>query len=501
MAYLEMKGITKGFPGVLANDHIDFSVEKGSIHALLGENGAGKSTLMLVLYGMHDPDAGRIYLEGQEVNIADPQTAIRLGIGLVHQEFQLVPSLTVAENVALGHEATRGIWVDRHSMHNHVRELAQQIGISIDPALHVAELSVGEQQSVEVLKLLYRQAEILILDEPTTVLTPQEAEGLFQVLKRLRDEGHPIIFITHKLQEVMQICEKATVLREGKVVDVVEVSQSSKEELAKLMVGREMIASSFEGGGERGGARLVIQDLHALSDRNLPALKGLSFEVRAGEIVGIAGVQGNGQTELAESIAGLRPSQGSIGIAGGKVEDRSLRRRREKGLAIIPENRKEQGINPMADIATNMVATDYYHEPYSRTGVLNSSAIRALGRELIDRFQIYAGSETSLVSTLSGGNQQKVIVGRELAKRPEVLVAAYPTRGLDVSAANFVRREMICMRDEGVAVLLISADLDEIFRLADRILVLYEGQIVGERIPEETTYEEIGLMMAGEKSD
>ncbi|MFO8035180.1 MAG: ABC transporter ATP-binding protein [Anaerolineales bacterium] len=499
MPYLEMKGITKRFPGVVANNKIDFSVEKSSIHALLGENGAGKSTLMHVLYGIYKPDTGRIFMKGEEVDIPDPQVAIDLGIGLVHQEFQLVPSLTVAENVSLGHEPQNGIWVARHEMEQHVRQLAEQIGVSIDPSAKMVELSVGQKQTVEVLKLLYREAELLILDEPTTVLTPQETKGLFEVLKKLKEEGHPIIFITHKLREVMEICEKATVLRGGEVVEVVDVCETSQEELAHLMVGREMITSSFEHGQPKGEPKLTISGVRALSDRNLPALNGVNFEVAAGEVVGVAGVQGNGQTELIETLAGLRPYEGEIKIEGQELSDILLRERREIGMAFIPENRKEQGLNLQASVANNLVAIDYYQRPYSHNGILNETAIKKKGQKIIKQFQIHARSENTQVATLSGGNQQKVIVGRELSINPEVLIAAYPTRGLDVSAARFVRNEMVLMRDEGVAVLLISADLDEIFQLSDRILVLYEGRIVGERIPEVTSYEDIGLLMAGVK--
>lgn len=497
VAYLEMKGITKCFPGVIANDSVDLSVEKGSIHALLGENGAGKSTLMRVLYGIYTPDAGKILLENREKRIQNPQVAINLGIGMVHQEFQLVPSLTVAENIALGHEPMRGVWVDRKKEKSEIAAIAEKFGFEIALDTTVSKLSVGAQQQVEIIKLLYRQAQLLILDEPTAVLTPQEVESLFGVLENLRKEGRTIIYITHKLREVKAICQKATILRRGKLAGCVPVSTTGERELANLMVGHSIIDQSYPRSKSLGDERLSLENLEALDDRNVPALRGLSLTVRAGEIVGLAGVQGNGQSELVEVIAGLREATGKINISGRDIGKQSLRKRREAGLAIIPEKRKEQGLNLNADIAENVIASRYYHKPFVQWGIVNRNIALDFGAALIKRFGIKADSPMALVKTLSGGNQQKVITGRELTDAPDILIAAYPTRGLDIAAAQSVREELIKRRDNGGAVLLISADLDEIFAVSDRIAVIYEGSIIGEKAPDQTTYEEIGLFMAG----
>ncbi|MFQ5856428.1 MAG: ABC transporter ATP-binding protein [Anaerolineae bacterium] len=497
MPYLEMRGITKTFPGVVANRSVDFSVERGEIHGLVGENGAGKTTLMRILYGMYTADAGRITLDGQEASIPNPQTAIRLGIGMVHQEFQLVPSLTVAENIALGHEPTRSLFVDEEAMRARVHGLSEQFGLHVDPDVPVADLSVGVQQRVEILKLLYREAQLLILDEPTAVLTPQEVVALFEVLARLTEKGHTVIFITHKLGEVMHACQRATVLRRGEVTGTVEIASSSEAEIARLMVGREVQIVKRRPKAEFGPDKLLVDDLYARDDRGLPAVRGISFSVRQGEVVGLAGVEGNGQSELLETLAGLRPSEGRSVLDGHDLSHASARQRREVGLAIIPEDRSRQGLNLTGTVAENLVATRYYQSPLSRWSILNYSTIAAFARQLIERFDVRADSEMALAETLSGGNAQKVVVARELARRPVALVAAHPTRGLDIAAAQFVREEILRMRREGVAVLLISADLDEILALSDRILVIFEGRIVGELSPEEVTYERLGLLMAG----
>jgi ABC-type uncharacterized transport system ATPase subunit len=498
--YLQMLGITKTFPGVVANDGVDLSVEQGKIHALVGENGAGKTTLMKVLYGMEAPDAGRILLRGQEVSIPNPQTAIGLGIGMVHQHFQLVPSLTVAQNIALGHEPKRGPFVDRTCMVEKVRTLSNHFGLQVNPTATVADLSVGVQQRVEILKLLYRQADLLILDEPTAVLTPQEVHDLFEVLGRLADEGRTIIFITHKLEEVMTICDHATVLRRGRVAGVLNIAETSKAEIARLMVGREIEAVRRQPGKMVGEAMLAVCGLQARDDRGLPAVCGITFEVHAGELVGLAGVEGNGQRELLEALSGLRPlDSGSITLRGNPITYVSSRARRERGLSIIPEDRTHEGLSLPSTITENLLSTRYYHFPFSRWGVLAPHRMAETARELIRRFDIRAESENTLVSTLSGGNTQKVVVARELAERPTVLVAAHPTRGLDVAAAHFVHQELLRLRSEGVGILLVSADLEEIMALSDRILVIFEGQIVGELGPEESTQERLGLLMAGQR--
>jgi len=501
LTYVDMQGISKAFPGVLANDAIHFSVEKGTIHALLGENGAGKSTLMRILYGIYRPDEGKIFLDGEEVEVVDPQTAIDLGIGMVHQEFQLVPSLTVAENIALGHEPSRYIWIDRKEMKARIQEIVDRFGFSINLDQPVVELSVGAQQYVEIIKLLYREARILILDEPTAVLTPQEIERLFSILRQLRDEGRTIIFITHKLREVKQICSRATILRRGKVAGSVKVDATSERELASLMVGRQMLDIEYERSKNIGEVKLRLEHVRANDDRGVPALKGIGFEVRGGEIVGLAGVQGNGQSELVDVIGGMRDAEGDIYLGSRDVSQLALRGRRNDGLAIIPEKRKEQGLNLATDIAENVIATRYFKPPFSANLAVRPEQAERFAAALMDRYAIKAEGARSLVSTLSGGNQQKVITARELADEPDVLIAAHPTRGLDVAAARFVREELIKRRDQGGAVLLVSADLDELFALSDRLLVMYDGEIVGESRPEDTSYEEVGLLMAGHTHD
>lgn len=497
MAYLEMEHVTKVFPGVVANDDVSLSVEKGTIHALLGENGAGKSTLMKVLYGIYTPESGTIKLDGQEVKIPNPQVAIALGIGMVHQEFQLVPSLTVAENVALGYEPQRGIWVDRAKEKEQISKIAEHFDFAAPLDTPVAELPVGAQQQVEIIKLLYRQAQLLILDEPTAVLTPQEIEGFFKVLENLRSEGHTIIYISHKMREVKTMCDSATILRRGRLVGTVKVADTSERELANLMVGQQIIDQKFPRAKNIGAESLTMHHLVSVDERNVPVLRDLSLSVRTGEIVGLAGVQGNGQSELVETIAGLREHEGQVLVNGIDVSRKSLRARRSAGLAIIPEKRKEQGLNLAADIAENAIATRYFRKPFSRWFTVQTREAARFANALIKRFAVKAEGSRTILKTLSGGNQQKVIIGRELTDQPPVIVAAYPTRGLDVGAAQFVREELVKRRDEGGGVLLISADLDELFTVADRIVVMYEGRINAEKNTDETTFEEIGLLMAG----
>lgn len=498
MPYLEMKGITKVFPGVVANNEVDFSIEKGTIHALVGENGAGKSTLMKVLYGLYQADAGEIYLEGQRANISGPYEAIALGIGMVHQEFQLVPSLTVAENIALGYEPhKRGIWIDREAERARVMALSEKFGLYVNPDLPVREVSVGVQQRVEILKLLYRRAKLLILDEPTAVLTPQEINGLFEILQRLTTQGHSIILITHKLQEVMRTCQRATVLRRGEVVGTVIVAESDEGELARMMVGRDVPRSHPKREPASESQQLVLSGISALDDRKLPALRQINLTINAGEIVGIAGVEGNGQSELVEVVAGLRKSEGQIYLAGVDLDRFGPRKRREAGLALVPENRNTQGLDLLGNIAENLIAKRYYQRPFSNNGIMARKPIAQFAQKMIERFDIRADGPETIAGTLSGGNAQKIIIARELAERPTLLVAAHPTRGLDIAASQYVREEILQMREEGVAVLLISADLDELRALSDRISVLYAGEIVGEVDPTTVTNEQLGLLMAG----
>ncbi len=497
MSYLLMQSITKTFPGVIANDRVDLSVEQGSIHALLGENGAGKSTLMRILYGMYIPDSGQIFLNGEEIRIPNPRAAIRLGIGMVHQEFQLVPSLTVAENIALGYEPRRHSLVDRKTQRRQIEEILNRFGFSLPLEKPIAELPVGIQQQVEIIKLLYRKADLLILDEPTSVLTPQEVDGLFKVLQTLREQGKTIIYITHKLREVKTLCETATILRRGKVVGRVKVADASERELANLMVGEQIMDQAFPRSQQIGGEKLVLKQVSALDDRGVPALKNVSFSLHAGEIVGIAGVQGSGQSELVEAISGLRPVKGEIWLNGREITHTTPRQRREAGLAVIPENRKEQGLNLSTHIQENVISTRYHKPPFSGWLTLFSRPAAQFAEWIIREYNVAAPSVKSEVKNLSGGNQQKVIAGREMIDHPEVLIAAYPTRGLDVGAAQFVREAMVERRDQGGAILLISADLDELFAVADRLLILYEGCVVAEKKPDETTFEEVGLYMTG----
>jgi ABC-type uncharacterized transport system ATPase subunit len=501
MAYLRMVGITRTFPGVVANDNIDFSVEKGEIHALVGENGAGKSTLMNILYGMQQADSGQIFLEDRPISIPHPQAAIRLGIGMVHQHFQLVPSLSVAENVALGYEPRRGPFVERAQMIAQVRDLSARFGLQSDPLARVGDLSVGEQQRVEILKLLYRDAHLLILDEPSAVLTPQEVDDLFNVLRRLLEGGRTAIFITHKLNEVMAICERATVLRRGKVVGTVKIPETTSEEIARMMVGHEVqtvARSARANGGAERPAKLIVRNLNALDDRGLPALRGMTFTLHAGEIVGVAGVEGNGQHELLETLVGLRPPQrGDVILDGQTVTLLRNRERRERGLAVIPEDRTHQGLSRASSILENLIATRYYASPLSRFGWLARREIQNFAGRLMGQFDIRAQNSDTVTATLSGGNAQKVVVAREIAEHPKVLIAAQPTRGLDIGAANFVHQELFYLRDQGTAILIISADLDEILAVADRILVIFEGLMAGELSAEEATPERLGILMTG----
>ncbi|MBN2303117.1 MAG: ABC transporter ATP-binding protein [Anaerolineae bacterium] len=498
MPFLQMTGITKYFPGVVANDTIHFAVEEGEIHALVGENGAGKSTLMKILYGMEKPDAGQILLNGQPVTISNPQAAIRLGIDMVHQHFELVPSMTVAENVTLGYEPRSGPFINQGAMVDRVRELSERFSLQVDPAATVADLSVGVQQRVEILKLLYRDARLLILDEPSAVLTPQEVEDLFAVLRRLIDTGRTAIFITHKLHEVMTICQRATVLRHGRVVGTVNVSDVKPETIAQMMVGRDLDVIQRPANATPGPARLVVRDIHVTDDRGLPALRGMSFEARAGEILGLAGVEGNGQSELLETLVGLRfPQRGDIILGDTVVTHERNRQRRARGLAVIPEDRTHQGLSRDSSLTDNLIATRYHAPPYSQQGILNLSRIRQFARRAIEQFDIRVRGPNVRVRTLSGGNAQKVVIARELAETPQVLIAAQPTRGLDVGAAQYVYSELLRLREEGTAILLLSADLDELLSIADRFVVIFEGQIVGELSPAEATRERLGLLMAG----
>jgi ABC-type uncharacterized transport system ATPase subunit len=495
---LEMRGITKRFPGVLANDRVDFDVCSNEVHALLGENGAGKSTLMKILYGMYHPDEGEILLNGKPVTIASPTDSINLGIGMIHQHFMLVQSLTVAENVALGLPSSRGLITDLDRVSKRILELAKIYGLKIDPDAYIWQLSVGQQQRVEIIKALYRGAALLVLDEPTAVLTPQEVDELFVIMHQMVKDGHALIFISHKLHEVVEISNRVTVLRDGRKIGTRPTSEITKQILANWMVGREIGFIPDRGNVERGDCRLQLDQVSSESDRGTPGLRGVSLEVCSGEILGIAGVSGNGQRELAESITGLRKITGGrvilegedvTGFAPGDLTDRML--------AYIPEERMRDGMIKNFSIAENMILREHHKQPFSRTGFLNLRDISSHTDKLITKFHVKTPSRDTLAKNLSGGNIQKVVLAREISRNPRVIIAAQPTRGLDIGATEYVREQLLEQRRKGAAVMLISEDLDEVLALSDRIAVIYEGQVMDIVPRENATSEKLGLLMAG----
>lgn len=500
---LELHGITKAFPGVLANDHIHLTLEEGEVHALLGENGAGKTTLMNILYGLYSPDEGEIFIRGRRVEIRGPGDAIALGIGMVHQHFMLVPVLTVTENVMLGVESIKnGIFLDRAAAAQRIREISRQYGLEVDPDAPVKTLPVGIQQRVEIIKLLYRQADILILDEPTAVLTPQEAEELFKVIRSLTDQGKSVIFITHKLREVMAIADRITVLRNGRVVGTTTPSQTTEEQLASMMVGREVLLRVNKRPASPGATVLKVENLQAVDDRGNLAVRGVSFEVRAGEVLGIAGVQGNGQTELVQALTGLRPPlAGRVWMMGTEVTSAPPRRILERGIAHVPEDRQQDGLVLSFPVANNLMLNTYYLPPIARAGMLQQEVIFTITEQRVREFDIRTPSIFTPVASLSGGNQQKVIVAREFSRPIRLLIASQPTRGLDVGSIEYIHQRIIAKRDEGCAVLLVSPELDEVMNLSDRIAVMYEGRIMDILPADQASREEIGLLMAGVKRD
>ncbi len=498
---LEVRNIVKRFPGVLANDHVNFSLRKGEVHALLGENGAGKTTLMNIIYGLYHPDEGDIFVDGQKVTIDSPHDAIRLGIGMVHQHFMLVPVFTVAENLILGAEPTKGWSLDLAAARKAVRRLSEQYGLEVDPDAVVEDLPVGVQQRVEILKALYREAKVLVLDEPTAVLTPQEVEELFVIMRQLTERGVSIIFITHKLKEVLAIADHITVMRRGKVVGTTTPAETSEQGLAAMMVGREVVLQVEKAPAQPADVVLEVRDLHVEDERGLLAVDGVNLEVRAGEILGVAGVQGNGQTELVEAITGLRHIRGGKVLLGGQaVPPRAPRFLIEHGMGHIPEDRQKHGLVLSYTIADNLVLCTYYKPPFAKGMQRNQAAVVENARRLVEQFDVRTPSIFTTAGSLSGGNQQKVIVAREFSRPLKLLVANQPTRGLDVGSIEYIHKRIIQMRDQGAAVLLVSAELDEIMSLADRIAVMYHGKIVAVLEAGKATRTELGLLMAGSQA-
>ncbi|MFN2218452.1 MAG: ABC transporter ATP-binding protein [Anaerolineae bacterium] len=500
---LELRGITKAFPGVLANDHIDLALQEGEILALLGENGAGKTTLMNILYGLYTPDEGEIYIRDSKVDIRDPDDAIHQGIGMVHQHFMLVPVFTVAENVMLGVESTRaGTLLDREAASKRIREISSRFGLQVDPDALVEDLAVGVQQRVEIIKVLYREANILILDEPTAVLTPQEVEELFKVVHSLVDQGKSVIFITHKLKEVLNIADRITVLRRGRVVGSAAPNETTEQSLAKMMVGREVILSVDKQMAQPGEVVLEVENLRVMDDRGLVAVEGASFQVREGEVLGIAGVQGNGQTELVEALTGLREIEGgSVTILGQDTTRATPRAITEIGTAHVPEDRQRDGLVLSFPVADNLVLNTYYVPPFAKGINLQHDEIERAAKERVELFDVRTPSIFVPASNLSGGNQQKVIVAREFSRPIKLLIASQPTRGLDVGSIEYIHGRILQKRDEGCGVLLISPELDEIMNLSDRIAVMFKGQIVAILRAEDVTRERLGLLMAGVREE
>jgi ABC-type uncharacterized transport system ATPase subunit len=498
---VEMRGITKRFGEVLANDHISLAIPDKSIHAIIGENGAGKSTVMNILYGFYAADEGEILIDGQTQPISGPADAIKLGLGMVHQHFMLVEPLTVTENIVLGAEPTAGLSIDYRKARARVREISEQYGLKIDPDAQIASLSVGQQQRVEILKTLYRGARILILDEPTAVLTPQEVGEMFAILRGLREQGKTIIIITHKLAEVLSLSDNITVMRDGKVVGNVPTSEATAEGLARMMVGREVLLRVKKDEAKPRDPVLTVRGLRLRGAKGNSILDDVSFEVRGGETLGIAGVEGNGQTELIEILAGLRKATGGEVLLEGKsIDALDPRQRKRRGIAHIPEDRHRRGLLLTFDLAGNSILGVHREHPISGTVLLNNEVIVERAERLVREYDVRPPNIKLEARVLSGGNQQKLIVAREFDIKPRLVLVAQPTRGVDIGATEFIHRKLIELRDAGAAVLLVSAELDEVLSLSDRVVVIYEGRIVGEVDPKSVSEEEIGLMMTGAKA-
>ena len=499
---VEMRGITKIFFGKKANDEVDFRLKCGSIHGLLGENGAGKTTLMNILYGLYAQEKGEVYIRGKKENIDTPNKAIKLGVGMVHQHFMLARPLSVAENIMLGHKSSKGVFLDTKLVEDKLQTLSEKYELKIDPAAKIWQLSVGEQQRVEILSTIYQGAEILILDEPTAVLTPQESEALFAILRRMRDEGKSIILITHKLDEIISVADEVTVLRDGKLIGTLPVTQdTTKEELTRMMVGREVLFDFEQPETTAGEVCIAMKNLSAKNNKGVSILNGFSLEIKSGEIVGLAGVDGNGQKELAEVITGLRSlDSGEITYRGDAVQNKPPIYHIRKGIAHIPEDRHHTGLAMGFTIANNLIIKKYNTAPFSKKGLLNFKEIDSFAKQEVENYQVKCNSTEDIVKDLSGGNQQKVILARELSDNPGFLIASQPTRGLDIGATEYVRERIMKARNKGSAVLLISADLTEILQLSDRIAVIYNGKLMG-ILPRGADIQQIGLMMMGQSQE
>jgi len=498
---VEMLNIRKEFPGIVANDNITLRLKKGEVHALLGENGAGKSTLMSILFGMYVPEQGIIKVRGKEVKISNPNVANELGIGMVHQHFKLVHNFTVTQNIILGSEPKKGLVVDVKSAAKKIEELSKKYGLNVDPYAKIEDISVGMQQRVEILKMLYRDAEVLILDEPTAVLTPQEIDELMKIIKNLIVEGKSIIIITHKLKEIKAVADKCTVIRRGKYIGTVDVKETSEAKMAEMMVGRPVSFEVKKEDKKPGNVILKLENVSVMNNKKVLGLKDFSLEVKSGEVLGIAGVEGNGQTELVEAITGMRSiASGKIFFKNEDITNISIRKRINSGIAHIPEDRQKRGLVLDYTMENNMVLEIYNREPFSKRGLLNKKAIHEYAEKIINEFDVRSGQGgASIARGLSGGNQQKAIIGREIELDPELLIAVQPTRGLDVGSIEYIHKRLIEQRDAGKAVLLVSLELSEILNLSDRIAIVNNGELIGIVNAKETNENEVGLMMAGVK--